>query len=86
MMLVNPSILRLTWAAVEEIQSHELLLLNDTALVKMILQQVARKVLLDGEEVYLLYEYVSARMPLIRDIADARQVASKYGDTVAHCS
>lgn len=73
MMLSNPAILRLTWAAVEEIQSRELLLLPDTALVRMILQQVGRKVLLDGEEVYLLYEYVSARMPLIRDMAESWQ-------------
>lgn len=73
-MLINPSILRLTWAAVDDIQSRELMSLTDTALVKLILQQVARKILLNGEEVYALYEYISARMPLIRDMAESRLI------------
>lgn len=71
-MWINPSVLRLTWAAVEEIQSHDLLKLTDTALVRVILQQVAHKVLLDGEEAGALRKYISTRMPLIRDIAESR--------------
>lgn len=49
-MLIHPSILHLTWAAVEELQSRELLSLTDTALVRLILQQVVRKILFNGEE------------------------------------
>lgn len=71
-MLINPSILRLTWAAVEEIQSRELLELPDTALSRLILQQVARKILLNGEEVRALHEYISAKLLLIRDMAESR--------------
>lgn len=71
-MLINPSILRLTWAVVEEIQSCELLELPDTALVRLILQQVARKILLNGEEVRVLHEYISTKLLLIRDMAESR--------------
>lgn len=74
---MNPSILRLTWAAVEEIQSRDLLDLTDTALVRLILQQVARKILLSGEEVGALYDYISTRMPLIRDMAESQLVYSE---------
>lgn len=73
-MLINPSILRLTWAAIEEIHNRELISLTDTALVKRILQQVTRKILLNGEEVYALDAYISARMPLIRDMAESRLI------------
>jgi len=71
-MLINSSILRLTWAAVEEIQSRELLSLPDTALSKLILQQVGRKILLNHEEVLALHDYISAKTLLIRDMAESR--------------
>lgn len=69
---MDSSTLRLVWDVVEETQIGDLLNLPDTALVKLLLQRISRKVLLTGEEVCTLYEYISARTWLIRDIADSR--------------
>lgn len=71
-MVINPSVIRLMWGAIEETQSHHLLTLTDTALVRLLLQQVSRKMLLSGEEAYALHEYISSRTPLIRDMAESR--------------
>ncbi|MFM7428211.1 MAG: hypothetical protein ACKO7W_24970 [Elainella sp.] len=68
---MDSSTLRMVWNAVEETQDTDLSALPDTALVKLLLQRIARKALLNGEEVCMLYEYISARTPLIRDIADS---------------
>lgn len=69
---MDSSTLRLVWDVVEETQLSDLLTLPDTALVKLLLQRISRKVLLSGEEVCTLYEYISSRTKLIRDIADSR--------------
>lgn len=69
---MESSTLRLIWDVVEETQISELLGLPDTALVKLLLQRVSRKVLLNGEEVCILYDYISSRTRLIRDIAESR--------------
>lgn len=69
---MDSSALRLVWDVVEETQSGDLLGLPDTALVKLLLQRISRKVLLNGEEVCTLYEYISSRTRLIRDMAESR--------------
>jgi hypothetical protein len=69
---MDASTLRLVWDVIEETQINDLLNLPDTALVKLLLQRISRKVLLNGEEVCLLYEYISSRTWLIRDIAESR--------------
>ncbi len=69
---MDSSVLRLVWDVVEETQIKDLLTLPDTALVKLLLQRISRKVLLSGEEVCLMYDYISARTWLIRDMADSR--------------
>lgn len=71
-MLINSSLLRLTWTAIEEVRSIDLLSLTDTGLVKFLLQHVSRKILLTGEEVCALYEYLSLKITLIRDLAESR--------------
>jgi hypothetical protein len=70
--VMESSTLRLVWDVVEETQLTDLLTLPDTALIKLLLQRISRKVLLSGEEVCALYEYISSRIRLIRDIADSR--------------
>lgn len=75
-MLINPHMLRLFWTIVEETQSQELLTLSDTALVAALMQQVSRQILLSGEEVCRLYDYIGTRLVLIRDTADSRQFRS----------
>ncbi|WP_231510200.1 MULTISPECIES: hypothetical protein [unclassified Fischerella] len=74
-MLINSSMLRLTWAVIEETASSELLTLTDTALIKLILQQIATKILLSGEEVCALYSYIGSKTALIRDMAESRLAA-----------
>ncbi len=69
---MDSSTLRLVWDVIEETQNSELLHLPDTALVKLLLQRISRKILLSGEEVCLLYDYISTRTRLIRDIVESR--------------
>lgn len=69
---MDSSTLRLVWDVIEETQDSELLNLPDTALVKLLLQRISRKLLLSGEEVCLLYDYISSRTRLIRDLAESR--------------
>lgn len=71
-MVTDSLVLRLIWAVVEETNSDELLALTDAALVRLLLQKVARRILLTGEEVWVLYEYISSRITLIRDMAGSR--------------
>ena len=71
-MRINTSMLRLTWSVIEDTPSSDLLTLPDTALIKLILQQIASKILLNGEEVCDLYNYISSRTVLIRNIAEFR--------------
>lgn len=77
-MLVNSSMLYLTWSVIEDTSSSELLSLTDTALIRLLLKQIARKMLLSGEEVCELYGYIGSRTTLIRDIADSRLVSKTY--------
>jgi len=71
-MIIDPSMLRLFWAVVEDTQSHDLLTLSDTALVKTLVQQVSSRILLSGEEMCMLYDYIGSRTQLIRDLAEFR--------------
>ena len=76
--MIEPSLLRLLWAVIEDVPSQDLLSLSDTALLAMLLREVSRRVLLRGEEVCGLYEYISSRLLLIRDIADYRCYGSLH--------
>ncbi len=71
-MLINVSMLRLIWTVIEEAPASDLLNLPDTMLVKLLLQQIAQRTLLTGEEVYTLYGYLGSKLSLIRDLAESR--------------
>jgi hypothetical protein len=73
-MLISTSILRLTWAVVEEAPPRELLCLSDTMLLKLLLQRIAQQILLNGEEICALYGYLGSKLPLIRDMAESRML------------
>ncbi|RUR74823.1 hypothetical protein ACF3DV_03000 [Chlorogloeopsis fritschii PCC 9212] len=75
-MHINSSMLRLTWSVIENTPSNDLLALTDTGLIKVILQQITNKILLNGEEVCALYGYIASRTALIRDIAESRVLAT----------
>jgi hypothetical protein len=72
-MRIDAATLRLTWEVIEEIAPPDLLSMSDTAIAKVILQHISKRLLLSGEELCLLYEYVGSRVPLIRDMAESRQ-------------
>ena len=70
-MPINPSVLRLLWKAVSEINYQTLLSLPDRDLSQVITQKVRDRVLLDSEEAQKLDVYLTSRLLLIRDLADA---------------
>jgi len=70
--MLDSSMIRLTWAVIEEAQSTNLLSLTDTGLVRLLLQRISKRILLNGDEVCALYDYISSRTMLIRDMADSR--------------
>ncbi len=71
-MELSSSVLRLAWAAVEETSPRDLLTLSDRMLVKCLLQRVDRNILLSGEEVGALSNYLDSKVSLIRDLAESR--------------
>ncbi|MBW4520520.1 MAG: hypothetical protein KME16_12565 [Scytolyngbya sp. HA4215-MV1] len=73
-MPLTSTLLRLTWTVIEETPTSQLMLLTDTALVRLILQKMAQKMMLTGEEVYELYSYIGSKISLIRDIAESQWV------------
>lgn len=72
MLTIETSLLRLTWSVIEEAQSANLLSLTDTGLVRLLLQRISKRILLTGDEVCLLYDYISSKTTLIRDMAESR--------------
>ncbi len=71
---IDSSTVRLTWTVIDELLTQDLLTLNDTALVRLLLKQIARKMLLNGEQVCALYGYIGSKTTLIRDMAESRFV------------
>lgn len=71
-MVVNVSMLRLIWTVVEDLPPTDLLHLSDTMLVKVLLQRVAQKLVMNAEEVCVIYGYLGSKLSLIRDIAESR--------------
>ena len=70
-MPINPSVLRLLWKAVSEINYQTLLSLPDRDLSQVITQKVRDRVVLDSEEAQKLDVYLTSRLLLIRDLAEA---------------
>ncbi len=68
---INPHVIRLLWKAVSEINYQSLLSLPDRDLSKAITEKVGDRVILDSEEAQKLDAYLSSRLLLIRDLAEA---------------
>lgn len=73
-MVIESETIRTFWNIVEETCNTELLSLTDTGLIRLLLQKISKGVPLSSDDVPLLYGYVSAKTPLIRDIADSRLI------------
>jgi hypothetical protein len=71
--IINPTVLRLLWTVVSEINAQEPL--SDRELSQMVLQKVNNQLLLGKEEAKNLDAYLRSKLPLIRDIQDGVLVA-----------
>ncbi|MGB8701047.1 MAG: hypothetical protein WCD18_16665 [Thermosynechococcaceae cyanobacterium] len=68
---MSASILRQLWSVIEETQTHRLLKLSDSDLVKQLLAQFQIHHPLSGEETQEIQVYLANRLSLIRDMAQA---------------
>ena len=73
---MTPIMLRQLWTLVEATQAQLLLNLDDTSLVQWLLRQLRTQRPLDTEESTILSSYIRTKLPLIRDLAEERLVAS----------
>jgi hypothetical protein len=69
---MTPNTLRQLWALVETTQANMLLMLDDTSLVQWLLKQLKTQRSLNHDEASVLDTYIHSRLPLIRDLAQAR--------------
>nr|WP_238361120.1 hypothetical protein [Iningainema tapete] len=69
---MNSLTLRHFWSVVEETQTSTLLKVNDADLVQQLLKQLQNRSVYTREEMSTISDYISARIPLIRDLAQAR--------------
>ncbi|NJN30589.1 MAG: hypothetical protein HC824_09280 [Synechococcales cyanobacterium RM1_1_8] len=73
---MNPAHLRHFWSLVEACHAPKLLQLDDQALYRWLLGQLAENPQLEGIEVDSMGQYIQARLPLVRDLAQARLIGS----------
>ena len=69
--MISPSLLRLFWKAVSEINYQTLLSLPDRDLSQTITQKVRDRIVLNAEEAQELDTYLGSKLLLIRDLAHA---------------
>lgn len=69
---MNSSTLRQIWLVIEETQTNILLGFNDAELIQQLLRELENKMLLSSENNSAISAYISSRVPLIRDLAQAR--------------
>lgn len=70
---MTPKVMRQFWSLIEVTQTHILLSLDDASLVQWLAHQLGQQNLLNLENVEDCTNYINARLPLIRDLAHARQ-------------
>jgi hypothetical protein len=69
---VETSLLHQLWHIINETQTQIVLELDDLNLVKYISIELGKKRILSFEEDNLVRCYIAAKIPLIRDLANAR--------------
>ena len=69
---MNPSILRQLWSIIEQTQAQTLLSLNHADLIQCLLGKLQQRKQLSHDDLYHLSNYISLRISLIRDVAEAR--------------
>lgn len=71
---MNPVHMRHFWSLVEASQATQLLQLDDHNLFSWLMDQLQRTQPLDRSEINSLGLYVQTKLPLVRDMAQARLV------------
>ena len=69
---MTPRMIRQIWELIEETQSSTLLTLDDNSLVTWIVSEVDAESPLNRQEEDTYSHYVRSRLPLIRDVVEAR--------------
>lgn len=69
---MSPEAIRKFWSLIEETQTNILLTLDNDALVNWLARQLRREEFLKMVDASDLNAYISARLPLIRDLAQER--------------
>lgn len=69
-MFIDPSVLRLFWKVVSEINYSAMLSLADRDLSQALIQKVTDRLFLDPEQVQQLGDYSISKLLLIRDLAE----------------
>jgi hypothetical protein len=69
---INPFLLRRFWSVVETTQANLLLHLDDPTLVRQLTDDLKVQQTLDPEQTTAVNHYIKSKLPLIRDIAQAR--------------
>ena len=69
---MNSTSLRQFWSMVEQIQSSVLLELSERELSTKLQEQWEQEYYYGETEIRVVQDYIQAKMPLIRDLADVR--------------
>ena len=71
---MTSSLLRQFWSVVEATQTVTLMALDDTKLVEQLIGQLRKQCSLNSEQTEMIGVYIRSRLPLVRDLAQARQL------------
>ncbi|MEL6439500.1 MAG: hypothetical protein AAFQ80_09635 [Cyanobacteria bacterium J06621_8] len=68
-MNLETNILRIMWKITESANPYKVVSLSDKELINNVISKVETAYHLSSEELGILHQYVTARIPLIRDLA-----------------
>ncbi len=69
---MTPCMLRQFWTVVEQTQTTMLLNLDESTLSSSLIHQLSENYLLSAQEADACERYIRSKLPLIRDLAQAR--------------
>lgn len=69
---INPSTLRQIWSVIEGTQTSTLLKFSEAELIQLLLRELDNQNRLSTIETNTVEAYIHSRVPLIRDMAQAR--------------
>ena len=69
---MTPALLRHIWQLVEQANPQVLLRLDDSSLVRWVVQQLAAQQNLSPQQAAVVNDYIARRVALIRDLASQR--------------